>query len=292
MQSDSRVVVLGASGFLGSALTDYLKTAHGRAVVGFSFPTVDFRDYEQTINLKNEIFHSDTLIFCAALKRQFGDTLASFNSNLKIARNVAALLRLVKPRTVLYMSSAAVYGEDVTNLNISESAPLTPTSYYGLSKLAAEFILHREYASLPDARLVILRPPLIFGPGDQAATYGPVGFLESARCGVPVELWGDGTENRDFLFVDDFCAVVNELLESDFRGVINVATGEAATFLRITEILKRFYPTLKLTSKKRTKVKSDHRFDNKLLRANLPPSFAFTSLEDAIAKFVSRSINQ
>ena len=253
---------------------------------------MDFRDYEQTINLKNEIFHSDTLIFCAALKRQFGDTLASFNSNLKIARNVAALLRLVKPRTVLYMSSAAVYGEDVTNLNISESAPLTPTSYYGLSKLAAEFILHREYASLPDARLVILRPPLIFGPGDQAATYGPVGFLESARCGVPVELWGDGTENRDFLFVDDFCAVVNELLESDFRGVINVATGEAATFLRITEILKRFYPTLKLTSKKRTKVKSDHRFDNKLLRANLPPSFAFTSLEDAIAKFVSRSINQ
>jgi nucleoside-diphosphate-sugar epimerase len=285
----SRFVVLGASGFLGTALCEYFGRFGEHCVVGYSLPEVDFRDLRQTVDLSKEILPTDIVICCAAVKRQFGDSVQTLEDNLKISFNVASFLKAARPRKVLYLSSAAVYGEDVTNLRINESTALTPTSYYGLSKMVAEQVMQREYAALPNAQLIVARPPLIFGLGDTAATYGPAGFLKSAQQGVPIELWGDGAEMRDFLFVDDFCRIAGALLNSDFHGAVNLATGVSRSFSQIVEVLRSLYPSLQCTSRSRTKKRSDHQFDNSLLRDNLPVDFSFTALEAAINEMLRQS---
>ena len=65
------------------------------------------------------------------------------------------------------MSSAAVYGEDIDNLNITEETPINIRSYYGNSKYASERLFCQVLSCSSSLPLAILRPPLVYGKGDE-----------------------------------------------------------------------------------------------------------------------------
>lgn len=273
-----RIVILGHTGFIGAHLERFLRqNYHQLKIIGISRMVLDLT--EDTNILENYFDHHTAVIMCAMVKKQFGDSLENFKKNITIITNVGKVLEQHPVARFLYLSSAAVYGEKIHNLNITEETPPRPTSYYGLAKYVSEKVLEKV---LPQ-NLIVIRPPVIYGPGDLPA-YGPSGFLHAASSHEPIILWGDGMEKREFIFVDDIVVLVQQLLFSDYSGTLNIASGESYTFIEIIETIKALTQLpLTITSRERTQPKVDHHFNNQKLKS-LFPTFVFTPLHKGIEK--------
>jgi UDP-glucose 4-epimerase len=281
-QAIRRVVVLGSGGFIGTHLCAELqRIAPEVELVGRSLPVLDLTVEEQAKRLA-ELFTPDTaVVSLAAIKRQLGDNLDSFTANLKIATNLARVLASRPVARFVFLSSAAVYGEETTNTAITEDAAPRPTSYYGMAKLASELLLRKAAESHGRTALLCVRPPLIYGPGDQGG-YGPTGFIKSALHGEPVVLWGDGTELREFVYVADAARALAKLVFHDCVGVVNLAAGRSYNYLDALAAVQACVPLRKpATSRARSKGKADHGFDNARLRVLLP-DLQFTTLTEGV----------
>ncbi|MBI3617301.1 MAG: NAD(P)-dependent oxidoreductase [Candidatus Omnitrophica bacterium] len=202
--------------------------------------------------------------------------------NLNMTRNVCRVLEKYPVKRFIFFSSSAVYGEDIHNTRITEETPACPTSYYGLVKYTAERLYAKTIGSQKESSLAVLRPPLIYGPGDWGKTYGPSGFVRAALNNEPITLWGDGTELREFIFVEDIVRVVCGFLDSDFKGVVNVASGKSRTFQDVLKIVSDLAgEALDVKSLARTKDKVDNAFDNTHF-TRLMPGLRFTPLEEGM----------
>lgn len=288
MNLSEKVIILGHSGFIGKHLERYLSNSQVSSwnVVGHSLPNLDLTNWDSTQQLES-VFDAETrLILTAAVKRQFGDTLNSFHQNLSIVENVCRLLERKLIKQVIFFSSAAVYGEETENTNIYEETPVSPTSFYGIAKYTSERLLRKTCLDYHIGSLVCLRPPLIYGPDDQGQTYGPSGFCSAAMAGKPITLWGDGTELREFVFIDDLCKIVEKLLNSDIFTELNVVSGVSYSFVDIISILKRKFPELTVEARPRSKTKANNAFNPERINSFLPSDFEFTSLEQGILKLI------
>ena len=280
----SRIVLLGQTGYIGSRLeAAFAAAAPGIPVIGRSAPSLDLTRTASGAALEALLDPDAALVVCAAIKKQLGDTPEIFEQNLAIVLNVCRAAAARPVRRILFFSSAAVYGEDVQHGIIDESTAVQPTSFYGIGKFAAERLLLRM-AGQHGTSLLILRPALVYGPGEPAYYYGPSGFLTRALSNSPITLWGDGEELREFLFVDDVVALTAQLLPGDARGVLNVVSGTSYTYAQALDAVARVTgrpPAV--TSRPRTKDKVDHRFDPSRLLAECP-GFAFTSMEEGLRR--------
>jgi UDP-glucose 4-epimerase len=284
MSKVKQVVILGHSGFIGSHLERTLSASGTREVIGRSLPDIDLADPGSAARLMPYLTRDAALVLLAAVKRQFGDTLEAFQKNMAIVENVCSLLEEHPVGRVIFLSSAAVYGEETENTSISEETPVNPTSYYGIAKYSAERLLKKTCSAEHQASLICLRPPLIYGPGDKGRTYGPSGFTAAALEGAPITLWGDGTERREFIYVQDICRLIAGLLDSDFAGELNVVSGSSYCFADIVAALKEQFPNLEVNSRPRSKQKADNAFDARRIKSLLAPGFRFTSLKDRLSR--------
>lgn len=290
MQVESKkVLILGHSGFIGSRLNAYLSQSHRWDVVGASLPALDLTNEEQSRQLLPHLGSDTTVVLAAAVKRQFGDSLQAFEANMAIVQNLCRLLEMRPVKRVVFMSSAAVYGEETENTEIVEETQVNPTSYYGLSKYSAERLLLKTCFDNGRTTLVRLRPPLVYGPNDPGRTYGPSGFSALAMEGQPIVLWGDGTELREFLFIDDLCAIIEAQLDSDFEGALNVVSGASSSFYEVTRALQKLFPNLVVDSRPRSKQKVDNAFDARKMMSQLSSDFQFTSIEQGLLRMLAPS---
>lgn len=280
----ARVVILGHTGYIGSHLVERFAAESPEVeVVGRSLPRIDLTTDEGADALAGMLDPGTLLIVCAAIKKQLGDTRETLQKNLAMVMNLCRTLDAHPVARCVFFSSAAVYGEDIHNTAITEATPVCPTSFYGIGKFTAERLLAKAFAARPET-LLLLRPALVYGPNEAGYFYGPSGFLSSVRDGQPITLWGDGTERREFVFIDDLAAAVHALSLGDASGVVNVVTGQSRTFvdaLGIAAALTGATPSV--TSRPRSKAQVDHGFDNRRLR-QLLPGFSFTSLEDGLRR--------
>lgn len=149
---------------------------------------------------------------------------------------------------LVFASSAAVYGKQT--IPSSEADTTIPISPYGLQKLVSE-----QYASLFARKLgfsfVGLRLFNVFGlrqvPNSQYS--GVISIFVAAMCqGIPITIYGDGTQTRDFIFVKDVArafakALTTPLNDSSF--VCNLGTGNSISLTQLINILKECFPSWK-----------------------------------------------
>ena len=296
-----RILILGHSGFIGSHLERFFhKNCPGIELVGKSLPTLDLTKEEDVLYLKNFFDMSTAIILCAAIKPNFGDNIDNFSQNVQMIMNVCKLLEKHPVKRLVYFSSASVYGEDVENTNINEQTPVHPTSYYGMAKFAAERLLWKAFekqeqkqsnkknqgSPVSQGSLVIIRPPAIYGPGEIVRTYNPTGFVKAALNNEQITLWGDGTEKREFIFIDDIVKIVYELAFNNYSGILIPASGKSYSFKQAIDIISKLTKRkLMIASRERTKSKVDNCFNNKLF-LELLPGFSFTTLEQGIKQVI------
>jgi UDP-glucose 4-epimerase len=154
-----------------------------------------------------------------------------------------AAVRVGAEHLVFTSSGGTVYGEGAgrpDDLPFAESAQCRPDSVYGQSKLAAEGYveLYRRARGLSAA---VLRLGNVYGPRqDPALEAGVVAiFSDLARDGGRPTVFGDGTQTRDYIHVDDVVAALLAALTSEEPGPFNVGTGVETTVLELVERVGR-----------------------------------------------------
>jgi UDP-glucose 4-epimerase len=259
------VAVTGGAGFIGSHTVDRLVDAGCQVVVIDNFRT------GKRENLARWAGDPRVAIVCAdvsdglfaplaGLTERFGPVqrivhLAaqtavtySVDNPVEDARvnyvgtlQVLEYARATGVKKVVFASSAAVYGE-VEAVPVRERDHCAPLSPYGINKLSSELQL-RYYTAVHAIPTTALRFFNVYGPRqDPKSPYSGVIsiFVDRAVAGVPLTIFGDGQQTRDFVFVGDVSRIVAEACLSD-RGsgaVVNIGTGHETTVVELAAAIK------------------------------------------------------
>lgn len=252
-------LVTGGAGFIGSHLVDALlgrgdnvrvldNLSTGRVAnvaTAADFVEGDIRDPSLLTECLSGV---DGCFHLAAVSSVHGSPevlTRAHEVNLVGARNVfdAVGERAAAGSTipVVFASSAAVYG-DIDTVPVSEQAACAPISTYGADKLAVETYA-RTVCEKSDVPSIGLRLFNVYGPRqDPSSPYSGVinVFLGRLVRGNPVEIYGDGNQVRDFVYVDDavrhFLAAMDSLTSGS--QVFNVCTGRCITINQLHTVLK------------------------------------------------------
>ncbi|WP_274628430.1 NAD-dependent epimerase/dehydratase family protein [Arvimicrobium flavum] len=178
------VAITGCRGFIGSALTASMEKR------GFSVVPVgrQLLAAERRTELARAIENSSAVIHCAGLTPRRGQRLteADFDlANHQFTKNLAAAAAAASVPRLVFVSSIAVIGSRTGML--TPTMPPHPSTAYGRSKANAE----RALLSISDIQSIILRPPLVYGPGAK----GDLGMLVRL-CASPLPLPFGSVENR------------------------------------------------------------------------------------------------
>lgn len=160
--------------------------------------------------------------------------------------NLNATVKLLKAaaendvKKIVFSSSSSVYGSN-TNMPLKETEQPMPKSPYAASKASCELYLKSFYDSY-NLNYTSLRYFNVFGPGqDKNSQYAAVipNFISALLEGVQPEIYGDGEQTRDFVYVDDVVKANINAAKSDYNGIINVASGEKLSVNQLYEIIKK-----------------------------------------------------
>lgn len=249
-----RVVVLGGGGFIGGHLIAKLKSL-GHWVRGVDIKPNEFRktDADEFLiadlrdPIKVDVVIDDSIDEVYQLAADMGgstyintgehDSDVMHNSCL-INLNVLKVCSQKNVTKIFYSSSACVYPEynqlDPNNPKCSEDTtyPAEPDSEYGWEKLFSErlyFVFHKDFPKL-DIR--VARFHNIYGPFgtyDGGKEKAPAAFCRKVALaeenGV-VEVFGDGSQTRSFLYIDKCVEGILRLMDSDFKGPVNIGSEE------------------------------------------------------------------
>lgn len=234
--------IIGGTGFLGTALRRRLHALQRPVVVVGRAPSADLLEGERYVasatlsefaaNSGQERFAAVVdLAYASVPSTSIANPIADIAGNLRsVVEHLEAARAIGADRYLFVSSGGTVYG-DSTGGAIAETAPQRPISPYGISKLACEhyalMVHHRE--QLP---ALIVRPSNVYGPGQRPFRgQGLVATaLAAALKGTPLTIYGDGSQVRDFLYVDDFCDGLLAVLDQGLVGeVYNLGSGQGLT---------------------------------------------------------------
>jgi len=227
-KSPNRVVVLGAGGFVGGAISARL-TAEKVPILALTRNQLDLLKPEASATLQRLLRADDSVVFVSALAPTRNN--AMLIDNLRMAEAVCAALAAQSVAHLVYISSDAVYSDDANP--VTERSCQQPSSLHGAMHLAREIML-RTALKLP---LAILRPTLIYGAKDPHNGYGPNRFRRLAAKGEAITLFGEGEEKRDHVHIADVAAMVSAVLQQRSIGTLNIATGKSTSFREVAEMI-------------------------------------------------------
>jgi len=261
-----RILVCGAGGFIGGAMVKRLKS-EGHWVRG-----VDLKEHEfyNIYDVADEFVIGDLRDpeICRQVVTEDIDHVYQFAADMggagfiftgendadimhnsaMINLNIAEQCIKKKVKKVFYSSSACMYPEhnqlDPDNPNCSEDSayPAAPDSEYGWEKLFSER-LYLAFARNYGLNVRIARYHNIFGPEgtwEGGREKAPAAFcrkVAQAKDKSSIEVWGDGTRTRSFLYIDECIEATRRLMDSDFVGPVNIGSEEMITIQNFAKLV-------------------------------------------------------
>lgn len=230
----SRLIVLGASGFIGSSMFEYFSSRSSIHVVPSFSKDLDLLDHAAVRRFVEQFDSSSSYLFCAGVPITKRNTWESMLKNIEMARTVAETLASNGALSMIFVSSVEIYGRPCEPLPVTESTSPGPLSYYGLAKLASEKIYDINLSG--KVPVTILRCPGIYGKRKSHPSVVGL-FIEKIMNDEPITVTGNGRILRDYLAVGDLCRIVESFLETPYDGMVNVASGRSITIRDIIEMI-------------------------------------------------------
>jgi dTDP-glucose 4,6-dehydratase len=229
-----RVLITGHTGFIGSNLVHYLTDA-GIETVGFSRGAGgNIADFNQ---LRRATEYCDLVIHAAGSVDPSGSIdhpEETLKVNILGTHNVLLVCREAR-LPCIYISSCEVYGDSTSP--ITELTPLSPPNPYAFSKAAADLLCHTYYRCYGvDVRSVRLFNP--YGPAQQLVRIIPA-FYRQAKMGGPLTVYGDGSDTRDYVYIDDVVSGIWMARQVPAGMGVNLATGKATSTLEVARLILR-----------------------------------------------------
>ncbi|MFZ5790018.1 MAG: NAD-dependent epimerase/dehydratase family protein [Pseudomonadota bacterium] len=273
----ARVVLLGARGFIGSALVRDLKSA-GVPTLPLASADLDLTAPDAGARLAELLRPDDALVFLSALTPDKGRDLGTFMRNLRMGEAVAGALQAQPVAHAVYMSSDAVYPYD--NGLISETTPAAPSDLYGVMHRARELMLQQAFRG----PLAILRCALVYGAADTHNSYGANRFRHMAEKERKIVLGGQGEETRDHVLIDDVVALIRAVLRHRSHGLMNLATGQSVTFDALARLVAGLFSPAAEVAHTPRQSPITHRHFDAAVRRRAFPDFRFTPLAEGLAR--------
>lgn len=252
-----RCLVLGGGGFLGSHVSEALlgaghsvrvfeKELVNKESVAHLLPKVEWTegDFTNEAHVKEAVAGVDCVIhsLCTTLPKSSND-----NPVYDISSNLVSTLHLLEAsrdagvkKVIFFSSGGTVYGIP-RYTPIPEGHPNDPVCSYGIQKLAIEkyLMLFRHLYGLGYGIMRISNP---FGERQRphASQGAAVVFLNKALKGETIEIWGDGSVTRDYLYVKDVAGAVLKLLDYDGdQRIFNIGSGKGMSLLQLIEAIEK-----------------------------------------------------
>lgn len=254
-----RILITGNRGFVGRHFQKFYEN-QGHEILGVDI--IDGVDVRKFFALANHT-RFDLVIHLAAV---VGGRAKIEGHPLSVAVDLSIdaemwqwAIRTKQPR-VVYFSSSAAYPIDLqtklahqklTEKDLDLNNIRNPDLTYGWSKLTGEYLA--QFAEAEGVRTHVFRPFSGYGE-DQALEYPFPAFIERGRSKKnPFEIWGDGTQTRDFVHISDVVACVDAAIKQDYTGPLNIGTGHATSFKELGEMVAKaagYFPKFKFLTDK------------------------------------------
>jgi UDP-glucose 4-epimerase len=233
----SRVLVTGGSGFIGRRLVKALLGTGAEVTVadlrepaepGVRPVVGDLRDPSVAARAvspgTDAIFH---LAAITSVLKSLDDPAGTYATNVAATASLLELARTHGVKSFLLASTNAVVG-DVGRSVITERSPLRPLTPYGATKAAGEMLVNC-YSAAYGVTGCSLRFSNVYGPGMQEKDSFVPRLMRAARDGHGVQIYGDGTQVRDLIHVDDIVAALLLAWRTGHTGPVIVGAGESVT---------------------------------------------------------------
>ena len=251
-----KITVFGGGGFIGSTIVDqllkngheicvferprvapYREFVHGESVRWMTGDLTSVHDVTEAIEGVDAVIH---LVSTTLPKSSNDDPIYDVQSNLVATLQLLNAMVAKRIGKIVFISSGGtVYGDPVY-LPIDEMHPTDPKVSYGISKLAIEKYL-LLYQHQHGIKANILRVANPYGERQRVETaQGAVTvFLDRALRGAPIEIWGDGTVTRDYLYVGDVAdAFVRAVAYDGKESVFNISSGNGTSLNQIVGMIE------------------------------------------------------
>jgi UDP-glucose 4-epimerase len=260
---DASILITGGAGFIGSHIARTLAGDGARVTVVDSLIPEYGGNLANVADLQDEVMlniadvrdeHSMKylvqgvdFLFSLAGQTSHADSMSDPFTDLEInARAQLSILEACRKSNrdirIVFASTRQVYGRPI-ELPVSEDHPLVPVDVNGVNKLAGEWY-HRLYHEVHGIRAGSLRLTNTYGPGmrvkDARQTFVGI-WIKNILTGVPIKVYGDGSQQRDFTYVDDAVeAFLAAATQDDFYGkVLNVGGIRHVSLKELAELLIR-----------------------------------------------------
>ncbi len=253
MDSQSRILVAGHRGLVGSAIVRRLQAAGYERIITRTHGECDLENQGAVFKLFLE--EKPDFVFMAAAK--VGGILANttfpvdfIRSNLMVQNNIIDASHFSGVKKLLFLGSSCIYPKFAPQPIKEEyllTGELEPTNeWYAIAKIAG-IKLCQSYRAQHGLNAISLMPTNLYGPGDNfdlnASHVLPAllrKFHEAKLSGSrEVVMWGTGTPRREFLHVDDLADACLHLMQYyDQPEIVNVGTGEDITIHELAEMVK------------------------------------------------------
>lgn len=254
-----KALVTGGAGFIGSHIIEELLKMKVEVICVDDYsagkkenvaPFFDNPNFHEAVcditdyNTLQQYFEGVDIVFHNAASKKtvcLKDPRKDLDINAKGMFNILTLSKTLGVKKVIHASTGSVYGEAIYYPQ-DEKHPVAPTSYYGVSKLAAEnyaTIFSREH----DLDITILRYFHVYGPRQDYSDVGGVVsiFANRALKNEPLVIFGDGTQQRSFTYVKDVVRI-NMLAATSGKmtgEIYNCASGIRVTIYQLAEMIKK-----------------------------------------------------
>ncbi len=250
-----RILVAGAAGFIGSNFVRHVRRTRPAVEItvldkltyagnlanlagfegqpGYRFVRGDICDDELVNELASQ---TDAIVNFAAethVDRSLMDPFAFLETDVRGTAVLCEAARKHEHEVLLLISTDEVYG-DVPEGRSAEDDAFRPRSPYSASKAGGEHVA-RAYAESFGLPLLVTRGSNNYGPYQYPEKLIPV-LITNAIDGLPLPLYNDGSAVRDYLYVEDHCRAIDQVLhEAPLGSVYNIGTGSETTGLQVAE---------------------------------------------------------
>ncbi|MDR3371649.1 NAD-dependent epimerase/dehydratase family protein [Rhodoferax sp.] len=226
------VLLLGGGGFIGSALAKRLRLDGVPIYV---------------VGRDNGDAMGDMLPRCGTVVHLASGTTPGSSArypmleeqNLALTLHLLELIQTQSPMHLIFFSSGGtVYGNPAT-FPVAEDSPLAPLSYHGAGKAAQE-ILCKTLTTLGHT-VTVLRPSNAYGPGQTMRHgFGLIRtMLQHAQASSTLEIWGDGENVRDYIYIDDVVEATLRLIGlPDDCGTYNLGSGVGHSINQVKDVVE------------------------------------------------------